>query len=570
MFLARTNSITLVGSNYQDNVQLVVGNNDVNQNQSNPSLLVLGGKNILNVDEILVGGKKQPGTMRSTNAFSTLSLVMRGSDGSSRVRAFRIGDASDQPTSGNGTTGIANFLDDTVDILADTITVGKSQSTGTGNGSLSLGNFLLGTGTLDVNTIDAAFRMDNCSTINAATGNLNFSNTTVTVNSLLRLGRLGGSTVPPVATLNITRGSMTVRNSLVIEGAVTVNVTNAPLVFLRPVSLVVSNLSLDGGTISNTAGIIKATNTLNIANNGMILGSPAFDMGNNSVTVWNVQGAPGGGLNISNSFQGGGTVNGNLVQGPGGIIGAGGNGTVGTLTLSGNLTLNAGALRFDLSSSGLSGNDQIASSGTVTLNATNDVNLTALGGAFDTVNPYTLVTSSSLIGNQTYFRVAGPLAQSRYTFAFDTTSTPNAIKLIVGGAGGANLTWVGDGSANVWDTTVLNWNNGGTSKFFSLDNVTFNDTGSDSPSVNMTGTLIPGSMTLNNSTKNYSFGGSGGLAASGSLIKSGTGSLTFNNTAGNSFSSLVIVSNGLVTFSNSGQNTFGSGMSIYGGSLTFW
>jgi autotransporter-associated beta strand protein len=569
MFLARTNTITLVGSNYQDNVQLVVGNNDVNQNQSNPSLLVLGGKNILNVDEILVGGKKQPGTMRSTNAFPTLSLVMRGSDGVSRVRALRIGDASDQPTSGNGTTGIASFLDDSADILADTITVGKSQSTGTGNGSLSLGNFLLGTGTLDVNTIDAAFRMDNCSTINAATGNLNFSNTTVTVNSLLRLGRLGGSTVPPVATLNITRGSMTVRSNLVIEGAVTVNVTNAPLVFLKPVSLVVSNLSLDGGTISNTAGIIKATNTLNIANNGVILGSPAFDMGNNPVTVWNVQGAPGGGLNVSNSFQGGGTVNGNLVQGPGGIIGAGGNGTVGTLTLSGNLTLNAGALRFDLSSSGLSGNDQIASSGTVTLNATNDVNLTALGGAFDTVNPYTLITSSSLIGNQTYFRVAGPLAQSRYTFAFDTTSTPNAVKLIVGGSGGANLTWVGDGSANVWDTTALNWNNGGAAKFFSLDNATFDDSGSVSPAVNMTGTLIPGSMTLNNSAKNYSFGGSGGLAASGSLTKSGTGSLTFNNTAGNSFSSLVIVSNGVVTFSNNGQNTFGSGLSIYGGSVTF-
>ena len=56
--------ITLSGTNYQDNVQLVVGNNDVNQNQSNPSILVLGGRNTLFVDEILVGGKKQPGMMR--------------------------------------------------------------------------------------------------------------------------------------------------------------------------------------------------------------------------------------------------------------------------------------------------------------------------------------------------------------------------------------------------------------------------------------------------------------------------------------------------------------------------
>jgi hypothetical protein len=65
---------------------------------------------------------------------------MRRRDGVSRVRAFRIGDASDQPSSGNGTTGIANFMDDTVDILADTIVVGKSQSSGTGNGFVYQGN----------------------------------------------------------------------------------------------------------------------------------------------------------------------------------------------------------------------------------------------------------------------------------------------------------------------------------------------------------------------------------------------------------------------------------------------
>src|SRR5947207_3127203 len=73
LYLAKTNTITLNGSMLQDNVQLVVGNNDVNQNQSTPSLLVLGSKNTLFVDEILVGGKKQPGTMRSTNGFPTLS-----------------------------------------------------------------------------------------------------------------------------------------------------------------------------------------------------------------------------------------------------------------------------------------------------------------------------------------------------------------------------------------------------------------------------------------------------------------------------------------------------------------
>jgi fibronectin-binding autotransporter adhesin len=569
LFLAKTNAITLTGTNYQDNVQLVIGNNDVNQNQSNPSILVLGGKNTIFVDEILVGGKKQPGTLRSTNTFLTPSLTLRGSDGVSRVRAFRIGDASDQPSSGNGTTGIANFSDLAVDILADTISLAKSQSSGTGNGSLSTGNLLLGSGTLDVNNLDMAFRMDNCSYLNAATATFTTANTTVSVNSLLRMGRMGGGTVPPAATINVLGGSFTVRSNVVIEGAATLNFTNAPLQFTRPASLVLNNLVLDGSSLSNNAGALRVTNTLTMVNNATILGNPAFDMGNNSATAWNAAGASGGGLTVNNSFQGGGTYTGNLVQGTGGTLGAGGVGTVGTLNVSGNMTLNAGTLRFDLSSSGLSGNDQIICSGALTLNATNDVNLTAVGGAFDTVNPYTLITSTSLSGNQNFFRVAGPLAQSRYTFAFDTTSTPNAVKLIVGGAGGANLTWVGDGVANVWDTAALNWNNGGPNKFFSLDNVTFNDTGSASPAISMTGTLIPGAMTVNNTSKNYSFAGSGGLAASGSLSKSGSGSLTFNNTSGNSFSSLVIVSNGAVSFANSGLNSFTGGLNIYGGSVTF-
>src|SRR5205085_655294 len=154
-------------------------------------------------------------------------------------------------------------------------------------------------------------------------------------------------------------------------------------------SLVLSNLMVDGGSISNTGGTIKVTNSLVIANNGVVRGNPAFDMGNNPATVWDVQTVAGGSLTVSNNFQGAGTVNGSLTQGAGGTIGAGGNGTAGTLTLNGNLTLNAGTLRFDLSSSAASGNDQITASGTVIQNLTNDVYLTALSGAFDTVNPYT-------------------------------------------------------------------------------------------------------------------------------------------------------------------------------------
>src|SRR5262249_36495126 len=58
MYLAATNNITLSGTNYQDNVQLVIGNNDVNNNGNGSiSFLILGGQNTLNLDQMLVGGK---------------------------------------------------------------------------------------------------------------------------------------------------------------------------------------------------------------------------------------------------------------------------------------------------------------------------------------------------------------------------------------------------------------------------------------------------------------------------------------------------------------------------------
>ena len=286
-----------------------------------------------------------------------------------------------------------------------------------------------------------------------------------------------------------------------------------------------------------------------------------------------MQAIAGGGLTVSNALQGAGTINGNIIQAAGAAINPGGVNTVGTLAIggtSGNLTLNdTGTLNFDLSSSGVGANDQITASGTVTLNGTNNVFLKSLAGSLDTANPYTLITAGTLSGNQTQFKVVGPLTTGRYTFSFDTTTVPNTVRLVVGGTGPANQTWVGDGSANVWNAQgAFNWNNGSSSQFFNLDNVTFNDTGSVSPPLNVSGALVTGSMTVSNSARNYAFGGTGSLAVAGALTKAGTGSLVLSNSSDNSFSSLTTISSGAVTFANNGQDTFSGGVNIAGGSLT--
>ncbi len=573
--LAKTNTITLSGPNSADNDQMVVGNNDVNNNgNSATSFLLLGQVNTLNIDMILIGAQKTPGTLQFNPAFAFPSLVLRGSDGVSRVSALRIGDESDAGATGNSTTGTVNLLGGSVDILADTIIVGKGQN-GSGNTTAATGSLTVGSGVVDVNTLQLAAQFVS-NQGGVMTGTATFSNATVVVNKLLELGHTAGAIPARNATLNISGGSFTVMSNFVIGGTATLHVTNSVLALQMHPSIPANIIILDGGTISNAASI-RATNSFTIVNNGQVLGgNPVFDMGNNGLANWDVSGAPGNGLTVSNILQGGGNFGGNLTQAAGASIIPGGSGTVGTLNVNsgasggGNLTLNGGTLQFDMSTSGSGANDQITVSGTTTLNGVNNVNLTALGGSLDKTTPYTLISSGTLIGDQTHFAAAGPLTQSRYTFTFDTTSTPNSVKLSVGGSNPANLTWVGDGSTNTWDLiTTANWNNGSASQFFNLDSVTLNDTGSATPALNLVGTLVPGLMTVNNATKNYTFTGTGGLFASGSFIKSGAGNLTFNNSSANGFSSLVTVQAGNVTFSNTGQNTFSSGLTMTGGSLTF-
>jgi autotransporter-associated beta strand protein len=570
LFLARTNRISLSGPSIAEDVQLLVGNNDVNNNGNGSiSYLYLGQDNILNVDHVLIGARKQQGNMSFQAGLTAPTLKMRGSDGSSRVIALRIGDESDQQGSGNPTTGRIDLSAGSADILADRVIIGKGQTV---SGAASTGFLTMGAGNLDANTMEIAYQNSETAS-SAVTGTATFNGTTVVINDTLRMGRAAGSTQPRNAALNLNSGSLIIGNRLVNEGTTTsINITNSVLALTAGSPVAAGTIVLDGGMISNAA-VIKATNSFVVANFATIVGSPIFDMGNSAAT-WDLQGIDGAALTVSNTILGSGTFVGDLIQAPGATISPGGHGIAGTLavqgaTLGGNVTLNAGALQFDLSNSGTAGNDQLTVGGTLTLNATNDVHLNSLGGVFDAFNAYTLITAGSLVGNQNNFRVAGALAQSRYTFTFDTTATPNSLQLSVGGSGPANLTWVGNPAANTWDLkTTANWTRGGPSaeQFFSLDAVTFNDFGAALPAVTLAGALAPGSITVNNSVQNYSFTGAGGLLGA-PLTKQGTRALSFNNVGDNSFGGPVTIEAGPVIFANTGLNTFAGGLAVNGGSV---
>jgi autotransporter-associated beta strand protein len=152
------------------------------------------------------------------------------------------------------------------------------------------------------------------------------------------------------------------------------------------------------------------------------------------------------------------------------------------------------------------------------------------------------------------------------------------------GAQSYQAVWRGDDLANNWNTLGdYNWADGISLlyQFHAGEPVTFNDTGSTNPAVNLIGALQPASV-LVDATKNYTFGGSGSLAGGMGLNKTNTGSLTINTT--NTYSGNTTVSNGAVLVNGAltqsavlvrsrgaigGTGRLGNGLTVFsGGSIT--
>ncbi len=131
-----------------------------------------------------------------------------------------------------------------------------------------------------------------------------------------------------------------------------------------------------------------------------------------------------------------------------------------------------------------------------------------------------------------------------------------------------DLLWKGDGASNLWDTNALSFVRGSGAEptaFRNGDSVTFDDTGDNSPFVQITGSLQPYSVAVNNASKNYTFGGSGLLSGVTTLAKSGVGALTVSNA--NTFSGGTVISGGAVVLAPGGKVGTGT-ITLQGGTLT--
>ena len=131
-----------------------------------------------------------------------------------------------------------------------------------------------------------------------------------------------------------------------------------------------------------------------------------------------------------------------------------------------------------------------------------------------------------------------------------------------------NLTWNNANYANLkivngvadgvtWDSANnLNWNNGTNSSVYADGAyVTFNDNNSGNNAVTLNTTVRPGSVTINNTLAPYTFSGSGSIAGTTSLTKTGTGMATLSTA--NTFTGGTTVSNGSLVLGNSQALGFG-------------
>lgn len=309
-----------------------------------------------------------------------------------------------------------------------------------------------------------------------------------------------------------------------------------------------------GATIdisSQTITVNSDGGTLDLNGNTVTLANSIGNGGSGILTIKST--VAGGVLNLdaANTYTGGtivssGTLNANNTTGS-----ATGTNTVtvesgaslgGNGTIAGNVVWQTGALASLITNSQLT-------VGAVTLND-NPVIVNVPGTTPLPPGTYTLMHYTAA-GSTGSFDTGAPT----YTGAGVTPGTSSTVStaggvvtLTVTAISGIDRTWVGDGSVNAWNDTSENWLNDSTPAVYSDgDLVTFNDTGSDTPPIDLTTTVQPAAV-LVDAVQNYTFSGVGQIAGSTALVKTNSGTLYLLTT--NTYSGATTIGEGTLQLGN--------------------
>jgi len=175
--------------------------------------------------------------------------------------------------------------------------------------------------------------------------------------------------------LTISQVANTGGNALTISGGITAgNTGTKTLTFTGPGNVVVTNTPISNGSGVLAVNVTGGTLFFGVipTYTGLTTVNGTLDVTGLSSSLWTLG---------SQTLIGSGTINGSLATGSGTVIYPATQGTVGTLTINNNLTLNVGGqIGFDISTSHISGNDQIVVGGSLVLNG-GVIHMNALGGS---------------------------------------------------------------------------------------------------------------------------------------------------------------------------------------------
>ncbi|BCU78412.1 hypothetical protein llg_31270 [Luteolibacter sp. LG18] len=461
--------------------------------------------------------------------------------------------------------------------------------TKTGSNQISLvnvrviggGNIIVNQGTLGV---ESGTILDGAGTVTVNTGgsfNL-YENTGVTTRAVLMNG---GSMNHTSGNANATYGG-----NITLNAATTMSQSGAT-----------GSMTL-AGAIDGTGALLKTgPGTLHLNGANTFTGSTTVSTGTLQLATSSLASADiaiTGGAVLDNAATGvAQTITGKLTVGRSGAaatditgavtFGAGGNLEIGpsarnggtsaecTATIAKDLEFTGGgSVFFDLGSTTADLSDKVVVGEDLTLNGTTDIHVSALDGALGEGSYVLASYVGTLTGSAANLSLSGLPPSTRQTFTLSTTSVANAVTLDVAGTA-ANLVWIGDGAANAWDlNATANFNNGGQlGKFLNFDTVVFDDTGISSPPVQLSGTLVPGSLIVNASA-DYTFTGGGVISGITSLRKQGSGTLTVTG-GSHDFSGGAIVAGGTLSVASLGNSgavsPIGSSATItlQGGAIAF-
>src|ERR1035437_1935380 len=523
LLLAKTNYITCtIGGTpaLGNNSAIGYSSAEGHQQAGNSATNRLGQVNFFNVNAMKFGGAKTANTLVSFNSgLVNPSVTFRNAAGTGRQTAWYIGDDSTTAGSSSSCTAFLDLSGGTVDALVDTVYAGVGQAANTSFYGGGNGTLIFNQGTIDVNTVELGYRYAAGSSAGRGIFNVNGIGQVV-VHKDIRLARnLGPGTgsllTNSIGVLTINGGSVQVNGNVADGGGTsTITITNGGTLNLQPAgdtipgNIAVRVLNIGSGTLTNFA-------TLSVSNLNVLAPATQF-------TLY-----------------------------PGQTLAPIGEGLTGTLTVNTNLVLTNSTVAFDLGTPGGANNDQVAARGSLALKGVNTVLVNPLSGFAAGTYPVMTYGAAGLAGDVTNnLTLGGAIADSRYSLYFDTNTTPSAITLNVSG-GPAAILWSGDGVGNVWNLhQTFNWNDGGganDAKFFNLDTVTFDDTGSASPAINLVGALLPASVAVNG-TKSYTFSGSGKISGGAGITYGSTGTLIVLTT--NDYTETTAINSGTVQVGN--------------------